>query len=287
MISLSSTPEMLAAMRTAKDITFSSYFLRPGGPVELALLDAVKRGAHVTVRLNGYFDKGPQRLMDWNKQAVRELANPHADVKMVHLSDADGPMLHLKAAVCDGVAFLDDRNWTAGRDIVVRDNSPVDASAVQDAAAYKPAHCDAVALTKFDALTREAGVIKAPDNRCVDIESETMTWHSPVYSAIKHLSAEKIRCRVLLSSKHVSPTTKKTIEFLEKMHVAVRIVDSSDKIAIAGGKRAWVGSANATATHPDPYETDWGYSTDRKEFVRSLQSRFNANWRTSRPPMSR
>src|SRR5690349_1088766 len=101
MISLSSTPAMLAAMHTAKDITFSSYFLRPGDEVEHQLLDAVSRGAHVTVRLNGYFYNGPKRLLDWNKQAVRDLTDARADVKMVHLRDGDGPMLHLKAAVCD------------------------------------------------------------------------------------------------------------------------------------------------------------------------------------------
>lgn len=286
MISLSSTPAMLAAMRTAKDITFSAYFLRPGGPVEQVLLDAIKRGAHVTVRLNGYFDNGPKRLLDWNKQAVRDLKRVHADAKMVHLSDKDGPMLHLKAAVCDSVAFLDDRNWTAGRDIVLRDTTPGEVSAIRAAAGYARAACKNIALTKAEALNRESDVIDSPRNRRVDIESETMTWHSPVYSAIKR-HANDIHFRVLLSSQHLSGTTKKTIGYLETMHVDVRMVDSSDKIAIAGGERAWVGSANATATWPDPNESDWGYSTDTKRFVRALQSRFNVNWRASRPPAVR
>ena len=52
------------------------------------------------------------------------------------LLDSEQTPFHLKAAVCDGVAYLDDRNWTKrGPEIVIADDAPDDVALVRDALA--------------------------------------------------------------------------------------------------------------------------------------------------------
>lgn len=273
---------MLAAMRTAKDITFSAYVLWPGG-VERALEDAAQRGAHVVVRLNGYFPQGGPTLHRDNERAIESLRRLGADAKIVHVNARDGAAVHLKAAVCDGAAFLDDRNWS-GNDIVLRDDKRADVNAVRSTAAYGPASemRSALPLTKGAALESESKILVASRGDHVDVETETISTHAPAYSKLKNLAAKGVHCRLLLSSKRMNAKTRDAAKRLSDAGVSVRTVGTADKLAVKNGKNAWVGSANATSPFYNGEQTDWGLRTRDSKIVHALQSQFDKNWRASR-----
>jgi phosphatidylserine/phosphatidylglycerophosphate/cardiolipin synthase-like enzyme len=283
MIALSSAPDMLAAMRTAHDITFSSYVLWPGA-VERTLEDAAGHGVHVVVRVNGYFPNGGPELLSDNERAVERLRKLGADAQIVHKDAQDGAAVHLKAAVCDGVAYLDDRNWS-GNDIVLRDDGRADVDAVRNAASCASASemRDTLPLTKHAALESELIVLHASRGDRVDVETETISNGAAAYSQLKHLAENGVRCRLLVSSRKLDAKARHAAELLSNAGVKVRVVSSADKLAIKNGTRAWVGSANATSPFYNGDQTDWGLRTQNPKIVRALQSRFNENWRCGRP----
>jgi hypothetical protein len=47
------------------------------------------------------------------------------------------------------------------------------------------------------------------------------------------------------------------------------------------GTHAWIGSANASSTHPNPDAVDWSLTTPDARVVRGLRARFNQHWRAS------
>ena len=66
----------------------------------------------------------------------------------------------MKAAVVDGVAWLDDRNWAgSGSETVVRDSDPDDVAAVAAAVAGRPGADRHLATTKAGAQRLESAVI--------------------------------------------------------------------------------------------------------------------------------
>ena len=283
MISLSSTAAMLRAMGTAREIAFSSYFL-PGGRVERALEDAAKRGAHVTLRLNGYFYGGRGGMLDANERLVRRLKREgaHVDAAIVHRRDDDGAGMHAKAAVCDGAAFLDDCNWRADdRDTVVRVNGPA-AGAVRAAITGKSAHCARIAFDKTDALNAEAGLLRRSAGMPVDVQAESIRY-SRVYSALKELAANGTPCRLLLSPDGIAGNYKRAAELLAQAGVQVRVGKSTEKFALADAKRAWIGSANPTSDHCDGNQIEWALRTRSTRIVASLHARFEQNWKRAKP----
>ncbi|HEY0613859.1 MAG TPA: phospholipase D-like domain-containing protein, partial [Candidatus Elarobacter sp.] len=114
-LSLSSVPAMLARVASSREVAFGAYFLPPNA-VREALVSAAGRGAQVAVTLQADPYRNPHGAR-FNADAARALRAAGARVTL--LPSASAPF-HVKAAVCDGVAFLDDRNWTArGPEIVV------------------------------------------------------------------------------------------------------------------------------------------------------------------------
>lgn len=285
MIAASSTGAMLDALRAARHVTFSTWFLHDG-PVERALVAAAKRGAGVHVRLDGYLYGGTRAMMQANRTAVRTLRAAGADAALVHRTDCDGPDLHLKAAVCDGVAYLDDRNWNGAGDTVLRDGNPRHVRAIRQAAAWHD--CDragSLSLTKTDALEDERRVLAyAPHCREADVESELL-HPSAVTSALRKLAARGVHCRVLISARTFASdaATRATVRSLQQVGIDVRSAPSSEKLAILGRTRAWIGSAQATATRYDGDEIDWSLHGSDARFVRLVRARFNAHWRDSTP----
>jgi len=84
-----------------------------------ALIRAAERGAHVAVTLQADPYRNPDGKRD-NREAARLLSTAGAEVTLLPSTRAP---FHLKAAVCDGVAYLDDRNWTArGPEMVIADD---------------------------------------------------------------------------------------------------------------------------------------------------------------------
>src|ERR1700727_3061578 len=104
---LSSVRDVVARIGSARDVAFGSYVLAPGAMRD-ALLGAARRGAAGAVTLKADPYRNPDGRRD-NRAAVRLLEAAGAGVTL--LRSARAPF-HLQAAVCDGVAYLDDRNWT-------------------------------------------------------------------------------------------------------------------------------------------------------------------------------
>jgi hypothetical protein len=278
-ISLSSTVDMLRAMSTARRVTFSSFVLF-NGPVKKALKDAARRGAHVSVRLNGYSYNGgaiPAR----NRDAARVLTAAGADARVVHVSDTDGPGLHLKAAVCDGVAFLDDRNWVQATDTVIRDDNPSDVRAIRNAASYHRAHCRSLQLDKGMALQDESALLQSGARHGIDVATEEIGF-SNIFYALEKLARHGAHPRLVISSRGLCGKYFTAAQLLTRAGVRVRVSGQSEKFAIVG-TRAWVGSANATSTAHDAAQLDWGMRTGEHRIVRALQSRFRALWNDAAP----
>lgn len=282
MIAVSSTAAVLDAIRNAREVTFCSYVL-PHGAVERALERAAQRGAHVTVRLEGYFYGGGSHMRGDNEWAVRRLRALGADAAIVHRAGGNGAAVHLKAAVCDHTAFLDDCNWRGdGRETILREDGRKAAGAIRTAALGQDgiSHTG-IALNKTDALAAETAVFPRGVRTSVDVEAESIGL-STVYSALKRLAQRGARCRLLVSKFGVRGKYGHLAALLAQAGVRVRVAGSDEKIAVSG-TRAWVGSANPTSTYLDGDQLDWGIGTRDAALVRALQARFNANWKTSEP----
>jgi hypothetical protein len=272
---------MLAAMNRARAVTFSAFALAPGAVLR-GLLGAARRGAHVTVRLNGCFDHGGAAIVAvQNRSAVRMLRRLGADARLVHTRDSDGPTMHLKAAVCDKVAFLDDRNWIAGADnTVLRDDSPRHVAAIRTAASGGVPPRDArPALNKYDALQLERTVISALPGDHIEVATETIASGSLVYGALKAAAAR--HPKLLVSTYGLRGKDGIDVRRLSSYGVRVRVSRSCEKFAL-NAERGWIGSANATTPHLDN-STDWGAYTRSSALVRALRSRFTAEWKHARP----
>lgn len=285
MIAITSTSAVLRALGTAKQVTFSAYILRRGGTMARALEAAAKRGAQVHVRLDGYVFGGNAAAASMNEATVEALQALHADAQIVHRSDGDGPDLHAKAAVCDGVAYLDDCNWTKSGDTVIRDDARSHVRAIQRAVLDREcASAGPLSLTKGDALAAEARTICAGARTgSVDLESEEL-GSSAISKMLRQLASEGVCCHVLISEpafKEHSATHKAALS-LQKAGVDVRTVRSSEKFAI-DGDRVWIGSANPTPTYRDANCVEWSLTTSAQKIGHALRARFNAHWRQSKP----
>jgi|SRR5579884_657226 len=282
MVRLSSTAEMLAALRSASSVTFSAYMLRPG-PVEQALAAAARRGASVRVRLEGDLWGGTRAMNAANLRSVQALQRSGADAKIVHRPGAGGPALHMKAAVCDGAAFLDDCNWNASGDTVIEDTSRAHVRAVREAALqHGGARCGNLALDKAHAIAREAALLRAPRVQTVRLESEAL-HPCAVTARLRQLARAGVRVRVLLSQRCVrgDPATLSEVRSLQRDGVVFRVARSGEKFAVAGN-RAWVGSADATGTRFDGDRIEWAIATRDANIVGALRRRFTERWRASK-----
>lgn len=291
MITTATTAEALSAIGQAHRIVLSAYLLRQG-----QLLDAVeaaaRRGAAVTVRLErrpyGGNDSAVQaQLSAQNQAAAAAILAAGGDAQVVQRSDADGkPLpLHMKALVCDGVAYLDDRNFPGdGEDTIVRDDFPRDVAAVTAAIEGKrAAQTSRFFWTEKDrALSGETRLLyEAQNAKHVDVESESFGYDG-AYAGLKMLAAKGVQCRLLVSERDLTtPQAKAALQKLKEDGVRVRIGDFDEKMSVVDGTRAWVGSANATRGFPQ--ETDWGLRTDRPDVVQTLESHFNAYWNAAKP----
>lgn len=277
MLSLSSTGDVVHAVRASHRVALLAYVLRPG-PVEDALLAAARRGAQVTVRLEGAPRFDPDgTLLQQNRDAVRALAIAGADARLV-----SGRTLHAKAIETDRDVFLDDRNWPAdGEDTIVRDDFARDRRIVDAAVRGRDAPADACfAMHKREALAFEARLLAnpaRPDD--VVVESESFGNANRVYAQLERLGDAGAAPRVLVSSRDLqsSPRERAAIVALERHGVRVRAIDADEKFALAG-TRAWIGSANASAAFDRPDQLDWGARTDDATIVAALRARFEQRW---------
>ncbi|MBV8689919.1 MAG: phosphatidylserine/phosphatidylglycerophosphate/cardiolipin synthase family protein [Candidatus Eremiobacteraeota bacterium] len=277
MISLTTTAHVVQQMRKAqRAIEFSAYILRSGQIVQ-ALQNTVKHGAHVRVQLEAHpYADSDGKLAKINRDAVSKLRRAGVHAQLADVSGQRG--MHMKAAIVDGMAFLDDRNWPADRrNIVIADDDRGDVHALREALHGKATPGGALALTKGRALARETTVLlsaKQTRDR-VSVETESLTAGTAPYAAMKALARSGRCVRLLICSDDLRPAAIYAARALLRAGVDVRLTHAAEKIAVAGS-RAWVGSANAT--YGQAQQTDWGLCLHSRRICKQLQVRFDSTW---------
>jgi phosphatidylserine/phosphatidylglycerophosphate/cardiolipin synthase-like enzyme len=260
-VALSSTREVLDGLRRATKIGVEAYTLH--GPVVSALEAAARRGARVTVGLEGkpYHDpKG--RLADENARLAGELRAAGVDVILGH-------PLHAKAISADGTLYLDEKNWGLG-DLVLRDDDSAEARAIP--------------MIKHEALAAESELLRtARASDGVIVESESFGCCNPVYDALDGLGRAGAAPRLLVCAHELQGNARerRVLQNLVRDGVRVGVCKDSAKLALAGD-RAWLGSANATVAFGDSDMTDWGLCTGDTDIVGAVRNRIESTWRTSK-----
>jgi hypothetical protein len=263
--------DVLAALNGARTITFLAYTLGPGR-VEEALAAASRRGASVSVRLEGqpYADPGGSLLAE-NRATIATLQRAGVDARLVHERGSNDPPLHTKAICTDRACFLDDCNWSS-------DAAGTIVRCVSDSS-------DEPAMQKRDALALEARLLahaRAGDD--VILETESCGGENPVYAALDALGKAGVSPRVLVSARDLknNPRERAALVRLIRDGVRVRTCDADEKFALARTE-GWLGSANATAAFARPDQLDWGARTADPTIVAHLRERFDARWRAAAP----
>ncbi len=270
---------MVARIRSAHDVAFGTYFLRPGRVAD-ALIAAAKHGAGVTVTMQhdpygGGADDDRPKL---NEAVAERLRDAGARVTLL---DRDATAFHAKAAVVDGVAYLDDRNWTAsGHEVVIADSNAEDAALVRAAIDGHGGKDDALATRKDEALKREAQLLTSSLDAPAIVESETI-GNGPLTHALRvRGDAGAPTTLIVRHAKHRSTAERKAIRALRDHGVRVLTNGSNEKLALVGGS-AWIGSANGTGWHHTGKDgksvstgdqVEWGLVTHEAELVDAVRA---------------
>jgi hypothetical protein len=268
-LSLSSVPDVVTRIASAHDVAFGSYFLTRG-PVRDALAGAARHGAHVAVTLQADPYRGSGQRAPESAASARVLREAGAQVSLLA---RDQVPFHLKAAVCDGVAYLDDRNWTQrGPEIVVADDDPRDVALLRDALAGHGGADATLATRKDEALRRELALIESAPHAPVIVETERIGT-SPISAALRrHARGGAPTTLVLGRARDRSPREVATIALLAADGVVVREGGSNQKLALAGDT-AWIGSGNATAAFGrGAGQLEWGMVTRDPALVGAVHS---------------
>jgi phosphatidylserine/phosphatidylglycerophosphate/cardiolipin synthase-like enzyme len=283
MVRLSSGAAALAAVEKGRDIAMIGYTIQ-SRPLLHALEDAARRGARVSVRLEGapYGDPNGS-FAGYNRKLAASLRHDGVRVRLTH-GAADGPM-HAKALAIDGKLYLDDRNW-ARDDLILRDDDRADAAAVRATAAGRAANGrPAFALRKRDALRLEARMLQqAGSHDRVTVETETFGTSNAVCRALDDLGKRGLHPQLLVQGRPVAsnPRERAALARLVRDGVEVRTTDDTEKFAVRGS-RAWIGSANASPAFGNPDIIDWGACTRNRAIVETVATRLAQRWEQGRP----
>jgi hypothetical protein len=257
-----------------------------------ALLAAARSGARVHVRLEGApVDDPSGALRALNAETVSTLAAAGADAE---LTPAGASLLHLKAAVVDGVAWLADRNWAGtGPQTVVRDSEPRDVATVEAGLRGVAESNDGLGVSKVAAQGLELDVIARAGARPLDIESESFGTGA-IYAAVLARARAGAPTRLIVAGEEARDAgprgahERRLLGSLAESGVEVRIggagsAELAEKLAV-GTASAWVGSANATyASGAAGAQRDWGLRTSAPALVDGLRAVFAHNWSAARP----
>lgn len=251
--------------------------LEPGRTTR-ALEAAAQRGAHVVVRL----EQKPAHdaagaLARQNERTVKELKSFGADAALV-------PNVHIKAAICDGAAYLDERNFPAtGPDTIVRDDTASDVTALGATIEGQGSSAStSICTTKRSALAAETVLLRDAKNvHCVQIQTETFGASSGVYGALRALAESGVHCELSVATHGLDQKESIALSAMQRAGVQVRVGGSDEKMALVDGKTAWLGSANATSPYDDL--SDWGLQTSDGAIVAQLDRHFEANWKNAKP----
>jgi hypothetical protein len=204
------------------------------------------------------------------------------------------PVLHMKAAVVDGIAWLDDRNWTGeGRETILRDSAADDVAAVGDALRGGRGAAEHLRTAKAGAEELETGLIRAAGPAPLAVESESF-GNGTVYFALLARARAGFPTQLLVAGREAAGPGKSgeaersRLAKLAGLGVEVRTgvsggADFDEKLAVAGAA-GWIGSANATyARGPAGDQRDWGLATTDPPLVDALRAAFEANWSAAVP----
>lgn len=274
-ITLSTHDAFLSALEAAHAVSLSSYAISYDIANELEA--CAKRGGEVRVQLAAH----PVGDADGKRAAavarmVRQLRDSGVDAS---LAAPGGTAPHAKAAVIDGVLWLDDRNFPrTGPDLVLRDDMPADVAAATSWMNGTLVRSDRIAFTKNDALQQEAAMIAAAPRGEIDISTEDIGT-GPVEFALAQRLAGGDHVRVLADlSECTTPSALNALDILRSAGAEVRSRRSVDKLAITGNQ-AWLGSANATYPGAQTAtQSDWGLVTSATATVDDLRRRFDQAW---------
>ncbi len=276
-----------AALAGASSVAFSSYVLDRHNPLVGALEAAAARGARVAVVLDGApvgpSSAGKQGIERTNAATVADLRAHGVDAV---LSDGTRSEQHLKAAVVDGRAFLDDRNWTPTDDLVST-SDPADVANVAAAIVGRPQASADLALTKAEAIAREASLIASDRGDRVDCASESF-GATAVSVALAKRAASGAHVRLVVSDRalrHASPNERHALARLVGAGVELRAGPATDKLCVTASG-TWLGSANATFSPPPPM-LDWGLTTRDPALAYRARTTFERDWAAARPIGSR
>jgi hypothetical protein len=286
-ITLASVPAFAAACRTARTITLSAYTLREGA-VRDALLSAAHAGAKVRVRLErDPYDDAAGTLHTANAATIAALRAAGADAAPTAPGE---PVLHMKAAVTDGVAWLDDRNWAGdGHETVLRDTDGDDVAAIGAALDGQRGSDGHFRSDKAGSLYLEADLMRDAGAAPVAVETESF-GSGLIYNALLRRAQAGLPTRLLVAGREAlqpgksGDTERARLAKLQKLGVEVRTgnpqgIDYDEKMAFATG-RAWMGSTNATYAHgPAGLQRDWGMSMREPALVDGISAAFERNWR--------
>jgi hypothetical protein len=267
--SLSSVRDVVARIGSARDVAFGSYVLPPGAMRD-ALLGAARRGAHVAVTLQADPYRNPDGRRD-NRAAARLLEAAGAGVTLLHSARAP---FHLKATVCDGVAYLDDRNWTKrGPETVIADDDSRDVNLVRDGiATAHPGANAALALRKDEVLRRELALVENAGDAPVVVETERLR-NSPLTEALRRHARSGAATTVIVGrARHHSRGERTALRALARDGVVVHEGGANEKLALAGDT-AWIGSGNATgAGGRAARQVEWGLVTRDAALVGAVRT---------------
>jgi hypothetical protein len=267
-VSLSSVPDVLARIGGAHDVAFGSYFLGRGS-VRDALAGAARRGAHVALTLQADPYRNPYGARA-NADTARVLRQAGASVSLL---PRDVAPFHLKAAVCDGVAYLDDRNFTArGPEIVVADDDPGDVALVREALAGRGGAGATLATRKDEVQRREVALVDGARTAPVIVETERV-GASPLTAALRrHARSGAPATLVVGRAKHLSARERSTLARLAADGVTIRRTGTNEKLALAGDS-AWIGSGNATAVFGrGASQLEWGMVVHEPALVGAVRT---------------
>jgi hypothetical protein len=271
------------AIGQAREVELSAWTLKPG-VVERALERAGDRGAQVVVHLESrpYADSRA-RSHRMHQQNVATAAALKRHGVTVAFNSGRRQTLHMKAAVVDGVAYLDERNWANADAAIVETHRPGDVDLVRAAFAGRSGVADSFATSKAAALALEADIIeRAPAGEPIRFATESF-GPGPVAKALEARARAGADVRVIvdrLEARESSGARERSeLNALRAAGAHVRVLDRPAKECVAGAE-AWAGSANATSGRPKTL--DWGLRTAEPALVDALGADFEHAWQRAR-----
>ena len=252
----------------AREVAFGTYFLG-AGKMRDALVAAARRGAAVSVTMQDvpYRDDGSRAASTLASADALRAAG--ANVTLLPRTSAP---FHLKAVVCDGVAYLDDRNWSRdGREMVLEDSDPADVALVREALGGRGGTNANLATRKDAALAREVALIDRARDVPVTVETETLGPSALSAALRRHARRGAATTLVIGRTAADDPRERALLRSLRHDGVTIDRGGVNEKLALAGDT-AWIGSANGTAAFPATPQVDWGMVTQDPALVGAVRT---------------